>query len=296
MSTVTPNEHNGYEERGEEIRLIWKQHQWLYVIVGFIIGLLFLPLVGGLSSEFLLNLVPEAIGIGFGVFVIDRLYRYWQQKRLLQLIKKELISNARELIWKSDNGINVSHIWAMPVRLKYGSSDYDGTTTVTGQYIKWLDNYMRVGGRVSQLRTDFIDSALTSDVLILLGSDKSPSEITFHEALAHLRNEIRKCVHIYEKLLPLSRETLSELKQRVPDHEEYDLPNSYIYDVMACVDRQINTIRWSKSILQSINADRNSVTVPVLQPVAPVRKEAERLIQGTPDISEAEEWILNQEV
>ncbi len=76
--------------RMNEIKAIWQQYQGLYVVGGILIGILifpFLELVITDLSELLIGLVPEAIGIGFTVFFLDRIY----QKRDIENLKKRLI-------------------------------------------------------------------------------------------------------------------------------------------------------------------------------------------------------------
>jgi hypothetical protein len=84
--------------RDEEIRLIWTHNQWLYIVVGFMAGLLFFPLlqlviadVSGLLS----NLVPEAVGIGVTVLLIDRLNRLRDERNAERALKEQLLRNIR---------------------------------------------------------------------------------------------------------------------------------------------------------------------------------------------------------
>lgn len=79
--------------RIKEIQAIWQQYQGLYVVGGILMGLLlfpFLELVINDLSLLLIGLVPEAIGIGFTVFFLDRIY----QKREIENRKKRLIGEA----------------------------------------------------------------------------------------------------------------------------------------------------------------------------------------------------------
>jgi hypothetical protein len=82
------------DERLAEIRAIWKQNQWLYVAAGFLLGVLFQPLLAIISTnlnEFLQNIVPEAIGIVFTVMIIDRLYQRREHQREERELKARLI-------------------------------------------------------------------------------------------------------------------------------------------------------------------------------------------------------------
>lgn len=92
------------DERWAEIRAIWKQHQWLYVVAGFLLGMLFQPFLATISTDlngFLQAIVPEAIGIVFTVLLIDRIYQRREQAREERELKARLI---RELGSK-DNAI-----------------------------------------------------------------------------------------------------------------------------------------------------------------------------------------------
>jgi hypothetical protein len=290
---MKPLDNTENKTRTQEIRIIWKQHQWLYIIIGFIIGLLFTALTQVHTTDFFLNLIPEALGISFGVFVIDRLYRHWERQRLLQLIKKEIISNLSLMTTKTKSEITPAYIWGMPIRSRYGKNDMDGITSVTGQHIKWLFIYLITGTNASQLRTDFIESALTSDTLLLLGNIDFSKETTFHEALLELRNLIDRRKNIDEKLLKQSGEYLYDLTQQVEENKTYQLSNMKILEPMACINLDINIISWSQNIIASINTGKPTVTIPKLRPIAPIDKEAKQISEETPQPSEIEEWIPN---
>lgn len=292
---MKPMQHNDYyDERDEEIRLIWKEHQWLYIVVGVIIGLLISAFVQSHTSAFLLNLVPEAVGISFGVFVVDRLYRYWQRQRIQYLIKKEIITNLSNMVVKTQNGLVPTYSWGMPIRKKYGQNGMNGSTSANGRHIKWLFMFTFIGTKTRQLSTYFIDSALTSDIFLSLGNINSVNEVTLHEALLKLRNLINQRKDMDERLLPQERDYLNALRQKTDEQEIREISNKDIYVVMVCVDQEINIMRWSKHIIASIIAGKHTVTVPILQPLAPIDEEAKGLSEETPSLSKVEEWILRE--
>ncbi len=71
------------EERWHKIQELWKSHKSLYGIAGFIIGILLFPALQYFftdSAGLLKDLVPEAFGIIFAVFVIDRIYRMHERR------------------------------------------------------------------------------------------------------------------------------------------------------------------------------------------------------------------------
>src|SRR5687767_7530723 len=75
---------NPEPDRWQEIKDIWKQNQWLYAVAGFFAGLLALPFLQIVRTDFfafLQEFVPEAAGIGFTVFIVDRIYRRRDEKR-----------------------------------------------------------------------------------------------------------------------------------------------------------------------------------------------------------------------
>lgn len=82
------------DERLAEIRTIWKQNQWLYVVAGFLLGVLFQPFLSSVSTDvnaFLQDIVPEAVGIVFTVLIIDRLYQRREQEREKRELKVRLL-------------------------------------------------------------------------------------------------------------------------------------------------------------------------------------------------------------
>lgn len=73
------------------IRQYWKENAWVYLIIGLAIGILlpgfFQSIQADAINAFLLNLVPEAVGIFFTVLIIDRLDSIREQ----QVIKDQLV-------------------------------------------------------------------------------------------------------------------------------------------------------------------------------------------------------------
>jgi uncharacterized protein YjbI with pentapeptide repeats len=97
--TVTPY-------RDEEIRLIWKENQWLYMVVGFIAGLLFC-LLTQLSvlnlPELIRDLLPEAAGIFVTITVID----YLNRRRAIKQVQEQLVRDASSIV--NNIAINAVH-------------------------------------------------------------------------------------------------------------------------------------------------------------------------------------------
>lgn len=82
--------------RWEEITAIWKQYKILYAIAGFVVGLLCFPALNLIITNFealLTGLVPEFVGIGFTVFLIDALYKKRDEERQIRELKERLISD-----------------------------------------------------------------------------------------------------------------------------------------------------------------------------------------------------------
>jgi hypothetical protein len=76
--TVTPKQRT----RWEEIVAIWADNRWLFVLAGWLLGLVSFPLIGRFTTDFgglVDNLVPETIGILFTVFILNRLAENRQQ-------------------------------------------------------------------------------------------------------------------------------------------------------------------------------------------------------------------------
>jgi hypothetical protein len=83
--------------RWDEIKEIWESYPALYLIAGFILGLVFFPAIQSINSDyvaFLSNLAPEAVGILVTVFLIDRLYSIRDEARQLRELKERLVREA----------------------------------------------------------------------------------------------------------------------------------------------------------------------------------------------------------
>jgi uncharacterized protein YjbI with pentapeptide repeats len=96
--------------RDEEIRLIWKENQWLYMVVGFIAGLLFC-LLTQLSvlnlPELVKDLLPEAAGILVTITVIDQLNRRRDSRNAIKQLQEQLVRNASSIV--NDVANNAMH-------------------------------------------------------------------------------------------------------------------------------------------------------------------------------------------
>jgi uncharacterized protein YjbI with pentapeptide repeats len=88
MATQSPPTRTSLVQR---LRQYWKENQWVYLIVGLAIGILsssfFQNIQADTINDFLMNLVPEAVGIFFTVLIIDRL----DAIREAQVIKDQLV-------------------------------------------------------------------------------------------------------------------------------------------------------------------------------------------------------------
>jgi hypothetical protein len=83
--------------RWAEIKEIWRSYPALYLVAGFILGLVFFPGIQSISSDyavFLSNLAPEAVGILVTVFLIDRLYTMRDEARQIRELKERLVREA----------------------------------------------------------------------------------------------------------------------------------------------------------------------------------------------------------
>jgi hypothetical protein len=88
-----------HDTRWQEITMIWRDNRWLYVIAGLLLGLLVAPALQQVTaglSDFMGNLVPEAIGIIFTVLIIDRMAANRSRAELQHRLMRETGSQANE--------------------------------------------------------------------------------------------------------------------------------------------------------------------------------------------------------
>ncbi|MEM9952314.1 MAG: pentapeptide repeat-containing protein [Chloroflexota bacterium] len=97
--TKAEREHDEYVYgRWNEILDLWRQHQWLYAVAGFLAGILFFPLLQTISSgalSFVVDLIPEAIGIGFTVFFIDVINRRREEMQHIRDLQDVLLRRSK---------------------------------------------------------------------------------------------------------------------------------------------------------------------------------------------------------
>lgn len=93
-------EISGATERWTEIRSIWaaKENQWLYALVGFVTGCLFVPFIIS-GTDLIASLFPEMLGILFTVVVIDQL----NERRLRRI---EEYRQKSDLVYRFGSSIN----------------------------------------------------------------------------------------------------------------------------------------------------------------------------------------------
>ncbi len=105
MATMPAQSTEQPEDRWETIKSLWKRHQFLYVLAGFLLGLLAYPLLQLAITDlpqFLSDLAPEAVSTLVAVLVIDRIYRIHADKERL----RELITQMRS----QDNGLALAAV------------------------------------------------------------------------------------------------------------------------------------------------------------------------------------------
>lgn len=96
--------------RDDEIRLIWTENQWLYLVAGFLGGILFcllLQLSINNLPELVINLLPEAAGIFITVTVIDVLNRRREKQNAIKELQEQLVRDASSIV--NDVATNAAH-------------------------------------------------------------------------------------------------------------------------------------------------------------------------------------------
>lgn len=96
--------------RDEEIRLIWTENQWLYIVTGFLGGILFCLIIQ-LSinnlTQLLGNLLPEAVSILVIVTVIELLNRRRDKRNVIKQLQEQLVRDASSIV--NDTATNAVH-------------------------------------------------------------------------------------------------------------------------------------------------------------------------------------------
>ncbi|MEM9950280.1 MAG: hypothetical protein AAF846_01660 [Chloroflexota bacterium] len=91
-------EVNSENRRWNEIVQLWEKYPLFYgLLVGFLLGLIAFPALPQTISEvgsLLAELFPEAMGILFTVFFLDRIYAQRNEQQQLKSFKEKLIREA----------------------------------------------------------------------------------------------------------------------------------------------------------------------------------------------------------
>lgn len=81
-----------------EILQMWRKDGRLYAIAGFVAGVMLFPLLASLGGDqltgFLQELVPEMVGIGITVFLIDRIIQRRDERNAEAAVKRQLVIDA----------------------------------------------------------------------------------------------------------------------------------------------------------------------------------------------------------
>lgn len=137
--------------RLQNIRKIWANNQWLLVIMGWVLGLLTIPFIANMIEiwDFIGDLVPEAVGILFTVFILDRL----NEQRELEQLQNRLV---REASGQANEASKLACDWMQ----------FEGWLTGEASLLKgdkiWRANMVGVNlSSANLLKTDFYRSDLT---------------------------------------------------------------------------------------------------------------------------------------
>ena len=86
--------------RWQEIQEIWMNNRWLYFMSGIIFGVILMPAIQliGNSSEIIHSLTPEAIGIFFTVFIVERLASNRSREELIERLHVDLLSISNDKV------------------------------------------------------------------------------------------------------------------------------------------------------------------------------------------------------
>lgn len=83
-----------FEQRTAAVSKIWQDNCWLYLLMGFVLGLLALPavqLVRENATDLLQGLVPEAVGIVFTVLIIEWFSRMRERRIKVEALEHQII-------------------------------------------------------------------------------------------------------------------------------------------------------------------------------------------------------------
>ena len=87
--------------RWDEIKKVWSDNRWLYVVAGILIGIMSVPAIEqatGDLSNLIGNLVPETIGIIFTVIFLDKAADNRAEKSLKQELLSDLHSQSNDAV------------------------------------------------------------------------------------------------------------------------------------------------------------------------------------------------------
>jgi uncharacterized protein YjbI with pentapeptide repeats len=87
----------GLKEREKEIRLIWSENQWLYMVVGFLGGVVFCLLAQTAMSdlpEAARWLIPEGVGVFVTVVAVAYLNRRQDKRNAIHQLQEQLVREA----------------------------------------------------------------------------------------------------------------------------------------------------------------------------------------------------------
>lgn|GEM_PF-1106674 len=107
MQTMTTmNRTQSTEDRWQTIRKLWQENQWLYVLVGILIGLVLSQFYTIEVASFVQNLIPEAVGIGFTVLVLDAVYQRRERKQYKERLILEMGSLDNSTALRASEALN----------------------------------------------------------------------------------------------------------------------------------------------------------------------------------------------
>lgn len=116
------NSPKGRASLFKRIRVLFQENEWLYLLVGLMAGLLLWPLFtywlqAEFINEFLISLVPEAVGITFTIVILDRLDQMREDRLVKDQLRRQLhsyynptalqaVEELRVLGWHDDGSLH----------------------------------------------------------------------------------------------------------------------------------------------------------------------------------------------
>lgn len=215
-------------------------------------------------------------------------------------LKRELLSNLKELTLKRKNGQIALKTFYADFARGHFKGDIDDWSTIPGKYLQWVGAYLLVKTNGHKLSMQFIEQALSSGEFLEYDFKLNSYRIgLLHDALFKLQENIARLRSLGDGLMneraaALINKFSPKNDPRMKSEDRISIANTDLTFPFACQDCEQNIAELCLGLLNALDGDSNRLLNLKLRPTSPVQSQAEGIEKENATIEELIEWVKEQ--